>query len=71
MAQGRSLVLHHRGIMCLSFYLCLGFKILSSSSPNLGSRCSVHILRLVGGLFYPQNFEDKNYEFPSSEQWDD
>ena len=50
MARGCSLVLHHRGVLRLSFYLCLGFEIWSSSSPDLGSWCSVHILRLVGGF---------------------
>ena len=56
MARGHPLVLHHRRNMCSSFYLYLGFKIRSPSSPNLEWRCSVYILCLVRGLFYPRNF---------------
>ena len=49
MARGRLLVLHHHGIKRLSFYLFLGFKIRSPSSPNLG------ISRIKIASFHPQS----------------
>ena len=50
------------------FPICtyVGLKVLSPSSPNLGPRVAVYILRLVRGSFYPWYFKDQDYQFSSS-----